>query len=205
MLIETRAGLITCTDGTKNPLRSDNEGSLIVSESHGKYYEASRNNKLKYSYCAARATSLPATSMIGNIVWNPPGSGINLSMAKWSIILHVTSAATVGITACYAAQAITPTTATVADSYGSCYLNAGSPANMKAKAYAIGTLLVVPTVVIPLFHNTAAIATTGVDRMTGDFEGMFTVPPGHLFCLAALGAAVAAAGMTSTLTWEEVP
>jgi hypothetical protein len=126
-------------------------------------------------------------------------------MAKWSAQIQVTSATTLGITFGYAAQAITPTTATEADSSGNCFLNAGSPGNMHAKAYAIGTLLVVPTVVMNLFHNTAAIATTGVDKMDGDFDGIFTIPPGYVVVLSAITAAVAASGMTSTLTWEEIP
>jgi hypothetical protein len=56
-----------------------------------------------------------------------------------------------------------------------------------------------------LFHNTAAIATTGVDKMDGDFDGIFTIPPGYVVVLSAITAAVAASGMTSTLTWEEIP
>lgn len=62
-----------------------------------------------------------------------------------------------------------------------------------------------PVPVEVLAHNTAAIATTGVDQLGGDFKGKWIVPPGGVICLAALGAAAAAAGFSSTLTWEEVP
>jgi hypothetical protein len=205
MLGEFRTGLIVAADGSKNPPRADRQGSLVVSQSHGRYTEAAFRGNLCFSYSAARATSVPATAMIGNIVWNPPGSGIVLALQKWTAQIQVTSATCLGISLAYGAQAITPTTVTAANSYGNTFLNAGSPGNCIAKAYSIATLLVVPTVVMNLYHNTAAIATTGVDIMQGDLEGMFIVPPGYIVCLASLGAAVAAAGMTSTLTWEEIP
>lgn len=205
MIGEIRTGLITSSDGSKHVPRSDRQGALVITPSGGGYKEPSLRQRMCFSYCASRATSVPTTAMIGNIVWNPPGSGVVLSLNSWNVIIHVTSATCVGITLGYAAQAITPTTTTVADAYGSCYLDAGSPGKCSAKAYAIGTLLVAPTPVTPLFHNTAAIATTGVDKMRGDFNGVWSVPPGYAVALCALGAAVAAVGMTSTLTWEEVP
>lgn len=202
---ELRTGLIVAADGSKNPPRADRQGALVSTLLHGKYTEAAFREKMCFSYCANRATSVPATAMIGNIVWNPPGSGIVLSLCQWAAQIHVTSAACTGIALAYGAQAITPTTVTLADAYGSTFLSAGSPGNCAAKAYAIATLLVIPTTVMNLYHNTAAIATTGVDIMRGDLDGMFVVPPGYIVCLAALGAAVAASGMTSTLTWEEIP
>ena len=205
MLNEQRTGPQTNVDGSVGIARSDRTGASVVTEAHGKYAEASVRKRLFFSYCAARATSLPATSQIGNIVWNPPGSGVNLSMLLWTSQIQVTSATTLGITIGYSAQATTPTTATVADASGSCYLDAASPSSGKAKAYAIGTIAVAPTPVMNLHHVTAAIATTGVDQMHGDFEGLFTIPPGYVVALSAITAAVAASGMTSTLTWEEIP
>lgn len=205
MLNEMRTGIVSNADGAISPARSDKSGAGVVTQAHGKYTEGSIRQKICFSYCAARATSVPATAQIGNIVWNPPGSGIVLSLLKWSAQIQVTSATTLGVTIGYQAQAITPTTTTVADAYGSTYLNAGSPGNCVAKAYAIATLLVIPIPVMNLFHNTAAIAVTGVDKMDGDFEGLFTLPPGYVVVFSAIAAAVAAAGMTSTLTWEEIP
>jgi hypothetical protein len=205
MIGETRTGTIVAADGTKNLPRADRQGATVITQLHGKYTEGSFRDKLKFSYCASRATSVPATAMIGNIVWNPPGSGVVLSLAQWAAQIHATSAACTGIALAYGAQAVIPTGTTLADAYGSTFLNAGSPGNCVAKAYAIATLLVVPTTVMNLYHNTAAIATTGVDIMRGDLDGLFIVPPGYIVCLAALGAAVAASGMTSTLTWEEIP
>uniref|UniRef100_A0A6M3J080 Uncharacterized protein n=1 Tax=viral metagenome TaxID=1070528 RepID=A0A6M3J080_9ZZZZ len=205
MFGEIRTGLIVSADGGKNPPRSDRQGALVVSQDGGKYEEPGLRKQLCFSYSAARATSVPATAQIGNIIWNPPGSGVNLSLCKWSAQIQVTSATTLGITLGYSAQASAPTTTTVADSYGSTFLDAGAPGRCAARAYAIATLLVVPTVVMNLFHNTAAIATTGIDQAHGDLDGMFVIPPGYIACFSAITAAVAAVGMTSTITWKEIP
>lgn len=192
-------------NGVGRPALTDTEGKFITAPTGGKYADAAINGKMCFSYCAARATSVPATAQIGNIVWNPPGSGVNLVFGPWSAQIQVTSATTLGITFGYSAQATTPTTVTAADAWGLTLLNASSPGGCAARAYAIGTILVAPTPVMNLFHNTAAIAITGVDQMSGDFEGLFVCPPGFLVALSAITAAVAASGMTSTLTWEERP
>lgn len=205
MIGDFRTGLITSAEGAEHKPRSDKQGALVVTQSGGLYKEPSRNGNMAFSYCAARATSLPGTSMIGNIVWNPPGSGKVLSLAQWQVIIHVTSATCIGATLGYSSQGLVPTSTTVSDAYGNCYLSSSSPSQSVAKAYAIATLLVAPTVVMPLFHNTAAIATTGMEQISGDFGGIWTVPPGYAVSLCALGGAVAASGMTSTLTWEEIP
>lgn len=205
MLGKFRTGLITSSEGSENVPRSDKQGALVITQSGGLYKEPSRNGTMAFSYCASRATTEPATAMVGNIVWNPPGSGRVLSLAQWQILIHVTSAACIGVTLGYSSQGLTPTSTTVADAYGDCYLNSGSPAHCVVKAYAIATLLAAPVPVMPLFHNTAAIATTGTEQIAGDFGGIWTVPPGYAICLCALGDAVAASGMTSTITWEEIP
>lgn len=186
-------------------LDSASNEALMVGQLHAKYAEAALRSRLCFSYCAARATSIPATAQIGNIVWNPPGSGVLLVMCKWSAQIQVTSATTLGVTFGYSAQATLPTTATVADAYGSTYLGSGSPGRCTARAYAIATIITAPTPVFNLFHNTAAINTVGVDQMSDDFDGCFVVPQGVVVALSAITAAVAAAGMTSTLIWEEVP
>ncbi len=205
MLNETKTGPVSSSDGAVNVARTDNQGAAVVTQANGAYAEGSIRKNIFFSYCAARATSVPAQAQIGNIVWNPPGSGVNLSMLLWTAQIQVTSATTLGITIGYSAQATTPSTATVANSSGCTYLDASSPGYGKAKAYAIGTIVTAPTVIMNLFHNTAAIQTVGVDQMHGDLEGLFTLPPGYVIALSAITAAVAAVGMTSTLTWEEIP
>jgi len=171
-----------------------------------KYTRAALEGRLFFSYCAARATSIPATAQIGNIVWNPPGSGVNLVMLKWNAQVEVESATTLGITFGVSEQATRPTTPTVADVAGCTFLNPPTFTKGMAEAFAIGTIVTAPSPVFLCGHNTATIAITGADdQLDGDFEGMFIIPPGNVAALSAITAAVAAAGMTSTLVWEESP
>ena len=192
--------------GTNVDLQTDDYKSLFVTQS-GKYQQAALDGRMFFSYCAARATSVPATAQIGNIIYNPPTSGVNLIMAKWSAQIQVTSTTTLGFTFGVSAQLTTPTTTTAADASGCTILN---PPGMTAStngvlAYAIATIVTAPVPVYLMAHTTAAINTVGVDQLHGDFEGMYIVPPGNVAAISAITAAVAAVGMTSTLTWIEEP
>jgi hypothetical protein len=170
-----------------------------------KYKEAALNGRLFFSYCAARATSVPATAQIGNIIYNPPGSGVNLIMLEWNAQIQVISATTLGLTFGVSQQNSRPTTVTAADASGCTLLNPPTFTKGMAEAFAIATIVTAPTPVHLLLHNTATILTEGVEEVKGDFEGMYIIPPGNVAAISAITAAVATAGMTSTLTWEEAP
>ena len=206
MLNEIRVGPIVSSDGAVSPGRADKQGNAVLTQAHGAYAEASVRKNIYFSYCAAMAATVPATTIVGNFVWNPPDSGVVLSMLKWSAQIEVgAAAAELGMNLCYSAQAITPTSTPVdADASGSCFLGAGSPRSGKAKAYEDADVSVAPTPVMNLFHITAAINTVGVDQLGGDFKGLWTVPPGYLIAVLAYVNAIDAAGNTCTLIWEEI-
>lgn len=201
-----RAGIARFGDGQSTlDQRIGQQGDAIVSELHGRLYEQASRRNLFFSLCLARATSLPATAMIGNIVYNPPDSGVNLSMVRWKSQIIATSATCTGIALAVGYQPTTPTTVTAADSTGCTFLQQPTLITGKARAYAIATVLIAPVNVTLLHHNTAAINTVGVDQLEGDFEGAFIVPPGCFVAVSALGAAAAASAHSSFLLWEEVP
>jgi len=204
---ELRTGPVTSSDGAINPGRTDRQAAAVITGAHGSYAEGAGRKNIYFSYVAAVATTVPATTFLGNLVWNPPDSGVVLSMLKWSSQIQVgAAAAELGITIGYSAQAVTPTsTPVVADASGSTFLGAGSPSSGKAKAYKDCDITVAITPVMNLHHITAAIALTGVDQVDGDFRGLWTIPPGYLVGLQAITNAIDAAGHTSTLTWEEIP
>ena len=206
MLNEIRVGPIVSSEGAINPGRADKSGANVVTQARGAYAEAGLRKNIYFSYVAAVATTVPATTFLGNLVWNPPDSGVVLSMLKWSSQIQVgAAAAELGITIGYSAQAVTPTsTPVVSDASGSTFLGAGSPSSGKAKAYKDCDISVAITPVMNLHHITAAIAGTGVDQVDGDFKGLWTIPPGYLVGLQAITNAIDAAGHTSTLTWEEI-
>lgn len=201
-----RAGVARFGDGQSTlDGRIGQQGDLSVSELHGRYYEQAVRRNVFFSYVQAQATSLINTTAVGNIVYNPSDSGVNLALLKWSSIVLVTSATTTGFALAAGYQSTTPTTVTAATATGATFLQQPTLLAGKAKAYLSATLLVAPIVVAPLHHNTAAIAITGVDQLSGDFEGSMIVPPGCYVHIVALGTAAAAASHTSWLTWEEVP
>ena len=206
-----RAGIAKYGDFMPTPdSRIGQQGELVVTQLHADGYEQAVRKNIFFSYSAARATSLPATAMIGNLVWNPPDSGVNCCIRHWSSMIHVSSATTVGIALAVGYSASAPTSTTVADANGSTYLALSGATNNiflkgKAQAFAIATVLIAPLPIWILHHNTAGIATTGEDQMSDNVEGSFIIPPGGFWCMAAQGAAVAAAGHTSSWLWEEVP
>lgn len=201
-----RAGVARFGDGQSTlDQRLGQQGDLIVSALHADYYEQAARKNIFFSLESARPTSLVGTAMIGNIIWNPPDSGVNLALLQWQSQVIVTSATTTGIGLAVGYQPTVPTTVTAADATGSTFLQQPTFLAGKAKAYAIATVLIAPVLFVPLHHNTAAIATTGGDQFSGNFDGSIIVPPGCFVAMAAIGAAVAAAGHTSWISWEEVP
>ena len=123
-------------------------------------------------------------------------------LQKAMVQVIVTSASMTSIGFAFGVQAVVPTSVTAVATTGSCYLanNAGN-----VKAYSAATLAVAPGLLLNFAHNTAAIATTGVDGLVTDFEGSIVVPSGYALVLNAGGAASAASAVNATVLWEEVP
>jgi hypothetical protein len=184
-----------------NPLRADQHGGLIVANA-GDYKDITLGGKHFYAFCASQNVALfSATSAIGLILYNPIASGVNAILYKWAAQVWATSASMTGLVLATSAQTgSAPGTTTLATRSGATLI--GGQAS-SCTAYSIATLTNAPSIVWPLFHNTAAIATTGADQMSGDLQGAFAIPPGAVAVLGALGAA----GVTVNLglTWEEVP
>jgi len=206
-----RAGIAKYGDFMPTPdFRIGQQGELVVTQLHADGYEQAVRKNIFFSHCIARATSIATTAMVGNLVWNPPDSGVNCCLRHWSSSIHVSSATTVGMMLAVGYSASSPTSTTVADASGSTFLSLSGATNNiflkgKAQAFAIATVLIAPLPIWLLHHNTAGIATTGVDILADNVEGSFIIPPGGFWCMAAQSVAVAAAGHTSSWLWEEVP
>lgn len=190
--------------------RIGGQGELIVSQLHGDGYEQAIRRNTYFSTSIARATSLGSATMVGHILWNPPDSGVNCALGRWSSSIHVTSATCTGILLGSGYQSTQPTAVTAVDRTGSSYLTVTGATNQiyrtgKVQAYSSATLLFAPLAIWLLHHNTAAIATTGVDVLGDDLGASFIIPPGGILCMMAQGAAAAAAAHTSSFLWEEVP
>lgn len=202
MDLETSVGERFLSVGTQAPLRSGKNGQLITADAHGKYYETALNRRLFQSYGAPQTLTAVNTTYTGHLLWNPVGSGVNLVLYEIDIIVSVTSASMTGIALASAAQTTTPTSTTAVERQGNLFQGGATGAVL---AYKAATLTAAGTAYRALMHNTAAIATTGVDRINIDLGGSVIVPPGYWTALAALGAASAASAVGSSIIYAEIP
>lgn len=196
-------GPVQRADGVLGAVRGGKTGEMLISQTHGKYYEAALRGRLHYSYCAAIAMSASATSALGNILWNPPNSGVNLALGKWDLANVVTDNNALEFLLGYSVQAAVPGSVTAAVTGPALLGPVGTPTSL-AKAYSVATITTAATAICSLGYIYAAIDTVGQGQIQGDFDGSIIVPPGylvHIMCAAAAGAS----GTYSTLFWEEVP
>lgn len=205
--LHARGGLVigeqNAIDGSVITQRGGRLGDGIVSQLNGKYFEAAFHRRMFYSHCSAVAMSAPATTNLGNIVWNPVGSGYLLSLTKWSLCYQVDDANALAADLCYQAQAVIPVVATAA-TVGCTYLLPVGTTGGIAKAFAAAAVTTIPIPIYRLALFAAAFKTKGMDKCEGDFGGGIIVPPGYIVTINTLVAA-AALGVTSTLWWEEIP
>ena len=188
--------------GTPN-MRAGQLGDQIVQELHGRYYEQAYRKNMFFAYAQGQLLSLAGTAMTGLVLWNG-SSLVNMVLQKVSLLVSVASATMTGIalaSTAPGAQNVAPTTVLGATRNGNCFL--GGPSS-QITPYTQATTLA-QTVFMQLLHNTASIQTVGVDQCVIDLEGSFIIPPNTAISLCAMGAASAAAAVTATMLWEEVP
>ena len=205
MINEGPVGVQALTDGVIAKGRYGKSGEAMVSGLNARYYEMCRTGNLYCSYVATVATSLAATATIGNMVWNPAGSGVRIYLTKWTSQIVATSATCTGIAIAIGFHSTTPTTTTGSTFSGRLDVQSTVAQTGKGISYSIATVLTAPLTAVVLHHNTAAIATTGEDINSGDLEGSIVLEPGGFATMCALGAAAAASAHTSSLMWVEVP
>jgi len=145
-----------------------------------------------------------ATAAIGLIIYNPPGSGVNLLFNKWAVTVYATSATMTGVVLAISAQTTTPTTTTAAPLWGKTLLTGSTGlVGGQALAYSVATIATAPVLAWPLFHNTAAINTVGAEVIAGDLQNAIGAAPGTVTVVGALGAA--GVNVNLGLMWREVP
>lgn len=180
-------------------------GDQLVSALLGPYAAMAARGWLYSAYTSAVALSLPATATIGCMVWNPPGSGVNIYLLDWASMIHVTDADCTGVVLAAGYQTTTPTTTTAATFYGRLSFDQVTAVPGAAKAYNIATVLTAPLACALLHHNTAAINTVGQEQMSDSFKGGILLREGAFATTAAHGAAAGTSGWTGHLIFAEVP
>lgn len=194
------------------------QGDMIVSQLHGKYYTQAVRGNVYYASSAAAGivnTIFSNATFLGLLLWNPQGSGKNLSLIKCNVAMD-TQASTAasgwgyawlnntgsGVATAAPISGFTAITATRGNAVvgvsgqGSSVALVGSGATFTTallwgRAAAFGS-------------STGAITTQTVPAMmTEDFDGMMIVPPGTVF--AVTSSILSGVTAVSTLFWEEVP
>jgi len=209
MLVQKQVGPVSTTSsisaGILVPGRTGNMGEDIVSELHGRYYEAAYRRSIFSGSSAAQTTSVAlATTVVGLTLTNPIGSPVNLVVNKFgfSFLVAFAASSAVGLAVGYnAATAVTQTTPI-------------TPKNNFVGVGSSGTGLLASTAAVPTAATLQTIVGTG---LTGaittvpfiaptivDLEGSIILPPGGYLCTYTSTASGAASAYFS-FQWEEVP
>jgi hypothetical protein len=190
--------------------RAGQQGDLIVSELHGRYYETTyRGNSFLLSVSTAAAVTAYSGAAAGTpmlCVFNPSGSGRNAVISKIAIgsVASASAAGTVSFGLWFGATAAITQATTVIPYSMLTQLQSGSVmTGFRNVALTSGSAA---TNVIPIASYYWATA-AGAALVTGgpiDLEGAVIIPPGSY---AALGgsSALTSATWIGSIQWEEVP
>ena len=225
MLAEIRSGYTTLADGTVAPARASRIGNLATGDGQGKYYEqASRGNIFTLTMTASATntpagnnllSALAAAGAVSFALWNPPGSGKNLSLLKLGV-MPVSGTPPVG-GLWHGVMATCPTIASSIAAAAVGYLtcnNAGMAAASVARGVvtaAGGTALTgcsIPSILrladLNMSAGTLASANSNGVKGIEYIDGDIVLPPGTGWVPVW-----SAAGTTflfgMSVTWEEIP
>jgi hypothetical protein len=195
------AGQQAIAAGTRGNLRLDQQGGVVTSMLHGRYYEQARNGNVFFAANqAATAVSVAlATTYTGLCLSNPAGNTKNLVLLKVNFALSVAPAAIapIGLIGGYLSTGIvTHTTALAASS-----TTIGTGPAATAKADGAATLVGTPMWIHPMQGGFTAAALPSSAPALLDMEGSIIIPPGAYVAIGALTAVTGFGGMI----WEEVP
>jgi hypothetical protein len=201
----TVAGPSTLSDGTSASERQSRTGEMLSTNVHGKYYDQAFRGKLFHCDFGVSATGI-ALSTIGTspgvALWNPAGSGVNLSLI--SVRLGMVSSTLVlgaimhGANTNTTAAATTGTAGTVVPGlFGSAFAALGKP------LYTV-TLPANPTPVRVFAYKQPTIATGNSFVLEDLVDGQMAVAPGATWSLYTIAADTSPLWKIS-VSWEEIP
>lgn len=214
MRIETHIGPAKFTDGIDTaPIRGGSEGQVIMSELHGKYVESMVRGNVFYGSTASTGIALIVPATTGNhpTLWNPFGSGVNLSIARLSLSYVSGANAPTAIewaatTGAGAQVATGGAIATFTKVIPSAALIGGSGVSKAFWAPAVNTFTVAPAFVqgTGIGLDTMAAASTNAPFVVNvDYDGLLGLAPGNALSLCTQ-AATSTALFQVTVFWEEI-
>lgn len=209
-IINGQVGPVTAQDGSNPNFRQGRTGEQVVADAHGRYNEAvSRGNV----YCVTVAAGA-VTAFVGGAggtpllsIYNPVGSGKNLSILSISVSSHVAASAagTVafsvygGVSVANSGTLTTPTNLLTLQTGGSVAKASSNAATTSTTAVtANGPILNVGS----YYWASAAAATLA--PLVADVSGLLVCAPGNLIAFGG-SAALTSATYDASIIWEELP
>lgn len=195
---------------TSVPFRQGNMADAIVSELHGRRYEGSyRKSRFGGAMQAVIATATTAgfpTALTGApVLYNPPGSGVNVVVESFGCAYVVASANALGfgLATGFSNTALSGTLTTLNPK--SKFVGSGIVPVAGLCASATITLPVAATADIYLGQlGTGATSVPAGLPAYYDIGGEIVLPPGA-FCHYFTTAVLAASSLLASFSWEEVP
>jgi hypothetical protein len=186
--------------GDEVELRTGYAAELVTGNLHGKYTELSRQGKIYFaaSQAATTWTIALAATYTGLVVYNPAGSGKNLSILQATLGLSVAPAGIAHIGLFVGGNAAGNTVHTTPLTVYNAFLNGAAGAG---KADAAATLVGTPVWFNAFMGGFTAGSLPSTSPAVIDVNGMITVPPGWYCGIAALTVVVGFASMA----WTEIP
>lgn len=205
--LNLRVGPLSQSDGSlQDRTRASKSGATVVSQAHGKYFEAAGRGTV-FGAChaagAAPGTTISTTAHLA--LYNPQNSG-------YLIVVHKVRTAyvsgTIGTGTMF--HCINTSTTQTAPSSGNAptvvCLSGGSTETAVGVVRA-GATVVAPTVIAP-YCTLAPILATSVVHPTlvwEDIDGEIVLQPGTSYQLQSIAAAGTSPLLASGVTWEEIP
>lgn len=192
-------------DGSVIGSRAGRLGDQIVSELNGKYYEQASRGRLFHAFAIVTAPVIFSTAAGtgGPLLWNPPNSGVNLSVLAitTNVTVVTTVAAALGLTG-NSGQTSAPTSTTVIDQRSNAYI--GGAASVSTP-YRIGTPTNAGGFFLPLTGlHTGALTVDTTTVAFIDVGGAIIAPPGTWVSIAASATATTTVAQLGML-YSEVP
>jgi hypothetical protein len=206
---QVTTGPVRFSDGTTGAVaRGGRDGEQMMSQMNARYYEQAYRGRL-FTACAigiaANVIYSTAAGTGGPLIWNPPGSGVNVVLLK--VGFNVTTASTVvgtaGVTG-NTGQILVPGSVTAIDGPVKNTLVGGVASAVNV--YRIGTPTNAGGFIMPLFAvNTQAITVPQGGMQFVDLEGAVICPPSAWISCSSGSATLTTAVSTCGAIWAEVP
>lgn len=204
-------------DGQTPAQLGGKQGDGIVSGLHGKYYTQNQRGNVFYSGTAVGGeafTIFSNASFVGHLLWNPQGSGKNISLIRCNVTPNANAATAAagwgyawinnaGSAVATAAVVSVFTAVTTTRGGGICGVTGqGSSVALVGRAATFTTALLWGRAAA-FGTSTGAVTTQLSYSMSEDFDGMCIIPPGTIFALTS--SILSGITASATFVWEEVP